>query len=59
MYGINRESLIDEDDERDLNDDETDLLAEFAKNDQEIDDIVDMINNELDGLKEGVKGVAE
>lgn len=41
LYGINRESLIDDDDERDLNDDEKDLLEEFRNNDKEIDSIMD------------------
>ena len=43
--------MIDEDDERDLNGDEKDLLEEFRKNDKELDGIIDLINEGLDSLK--------
>ncbi len=50
LYGVNNED-VDSDDERELNEEEIDILKQFEENDKELEEIASQICGALDELK--------
>jgi hypothetical protein len=51
IFAINREEEKDVDSDRELNDEERDILKQFEENDRELEDIAAQIVGSLDELK--------
>ena len=51
VFNINKGDSDDEDSDRELDDEEHDILKQFEENDKELEDIASRIVGELDKLK--------